>query len=801
MKRLAEHARWCGLLLGWLLLCEAHLHAGEVQLPSVALTGVPFEIAANGFAPRTQFQIRFEDAKNNLLAQAEAIADESGAVSLQVRVSQAGAARYVWQAGEASGSGTLRVIPAWWSLLPPLLAIALALWLRQVTLALVGGVWLGAWLIAGGEPFTPLLRVVDTYLLDAYADREHLQIVLFTLLLGGMLGVITRAGGLRAIVRVLGRRVRSDRGVQLSAYLLGLLIFIDDYANTLFVGATMRPLADRYRVSREKLAYLIDSTAAPVANLALIGTWIGFEVSVIADSFKASGIALEPYWAFLLSLPYRFYPIFTLVFIAWLLVWRRDFGAMYRAEVRARTTGKVLADGASPLAHYDSAELTPPDHLQGSLWGAALPILTALGGAIGGLVYTGYYGALAAGDPITLRAVLSNANSYISLVWGALLGCIVALLCVGLTRALSLRESFEAWLGGIRSMVLAVVILGLAWSIGAVCEALHTAQYLVQALQGVISPVWLPALTTLTAAAISFAIGSSWGTMSLLMPLAVPLVHTLTAGLGAEAQQFYLIATISSVLAGATFGDHCSPISDTTVLSSIFAGSDHIDHVRTQLPYALTVGAVAWLVGDVATAFGLPVWAALGIGIALLGAIVRMVGKSTPAYSLPTEQANQTPIVQVRMPIRDGLWVGVQVALLGLYGALLLGTPAGEWDGWRWLGIPLMLVGIGVLLPALWAHGRQLTPLPEPKRELGLLRTGVYASIRHPIYAGLIALAFGLALWFQKVAALGGAILLTLFFNLKAREEERRLRRLYPEYADYQRQTGRFLPRWRKKAI
>jgi Na+/H+ antiporter len=149
-----------------------------------------------------------------------------------------------------------------------------------------------------------------------------------------------------------------------------------------------------------------------------------------------------------------------------------------------------------------------------------------------------------------------------------------------------LRESFEAWLGGVRSMVLAVAILGLAWSIGAVCESLHTAQYLVQSLQGTVSPAWLPALTTLTAAGISFAIGSSWGTMSILMPLAVPLAHTLTAGMGAEAQQFYLIATISSVLAGATFGDHCSPISDTTVLSSIFAGSDHIDPVRTQLPYA-----------------------------------------------------------------------------------------------------------------------------------------------------------------------------------------------------------------------
>ncbi|MCS7301210.1 MAG: Na+/H+ antiporter NhaC family protein [Fimbriimonadales bacterium] len=612
------------------VLCGAH--AGEVSLPSVVLAGVPFAVKGSGFPADAPVQLRFEDAQGRVVATLQTKADESGAFEQAVRLPTTGVSQLRWQAGAASGEGRVRVIPAWWSLLPPLLAIALALLLRQVVLALLGGVWLGAWMIAGGEPFSALLRVVDTYLLNAYADRDHLQIIGFTMLLGGMLGVITRAGGLKAIVRTLSRRVRSDAGVQLSAYLMGLVIFIDDYANTLFVGATMRPLADKFRVSREKLAYLIDSTAAPVANLALIGTWIGFEVSLIADSFKATGIALEPYWAFLMSLPYRFYPIFALAFIAWLLVWRRDFGAMYAAEYRARTTGKVLADTASPLANYESAELLPPDHLRGSLWSALLPILTALGGAIGGLFYTGYYGALEAGEAITLRSVLSSANSYVSLTWGALLGCVAAFVCAVPTRALSLREAFDAWVGGARAMVLAVVILGLAWSIGDVCEALHTAQYLVQALQGNLSPAWLPALTTLTAAAISFAIGSSWGTMSILMPLAIPLAYNLTAGMDAPAQQFYLIATLSSVLAGATFGDHCSPISDTTVLSSIFAGSDHIDHVRTQLPYALVVGVVAWLVGDVATGFGMPVWVALVVGVGLLGVIVRVVGKPTPVY-------------------------------------------------------------------------------------------------------------------------------------------------------------------------
>jgi Na+/H+ antiporter NhaC len=616
----------------WLALCLGVVWAAEITLPSVALSGVPITVSGKDFPPNAAVQLRFVGSDGKGIAVVNARADANGNWTYLVRLEPLGAIRCVWQSGSASGASQLRVLPAWWSLVPPLVAIGLALLLRQVVLALAGGIWLGAWMIAGADPFTALLRVVDTYLLNAYADRSHLQIIGFTMLLGGMLGVITRAGGLKAIVRALSRRVRSDSGVQLGAYLMGLVIFIDDYANTLFVGATMRPLADRFRVSREKLAYLIDSTAAPVANLALIGTWIGFEVSLIADSFKSANIALEPYWAFLLSVPYRFYPIFTLVFIAWLILLRRDFGAMYRAEVRARTTGKVLADGASPLAHYESAELLPPDHLNGSLWGALLPILTALGGAIGGLFYTGYYGALNAGEPVSLRSLLSNADSYVSLTWGAFLGCLAAFLCVGATRALSMRELFEAWVAGIRSMVLAVVILGLAWSIGAICEELHTAQFLVQSLQGTISPAWLPALTTLTAAAISFAIGSSWGTMSILMPLAIPLAHSLNAGMDASTQQFYLIATLSSVLAGATFGDHCSPISDTTVLSSIFAGSDHIDHVRTQIPYALVTGTVAWLIGDVATGFGLPVWVALALGTVALGLIVRVVGKPTPAY-------------------------------------------------------------------------------------------------------------------------------------------------------------------------
>ncbi len=613
----------------WLLvLSVGYGWAVEVKLPKVALAGVPFTVETSDLPDGTTFQIEFQPPDGARPQQLTAPAE--------VRLARAGIYRWRWQAGDEQGEGTLRVIPAYWSLLPPLLAIVLALALRQVILALFAGIWVGCWMLFGGDPFSAFLRVVDTYLLNAYADTDHLHIVLFSFLLGGLVGLISRSGGLRAMVRALSRRVRSDKGVQFSTFLMGLGIFFDDYANTLFAGSTMRPLADRFRVSREKLAYLIDSTSAPVANLALISTWIGFEVSLIAESFKSSGVGMEPYWAFLVSLPYRFYPIFALVFIA-LLIWqRRDFGPMYRAELRARTTGKVLSETASPLASYESAELIPPDHLRGRVWMVVVPLLVTIGVVLGGLFYTGYT-ALEPNDSVNLRTLLGGADSYKALLWGSVVGCAAAVVLLTATRTLSLREALEAWLGGMRAMFLAMVILGLAWAIGSVTSDLNTAGYIVQMLGDNLSPYWLPALTTIVAGVISFSTGSSWATMSIVMPLVIPLAVSVSAGLGADQQTFFIITTLSSVLAGATFGDHCSPISDTTVLSSIFSGSDHIDHVRTQLPYALVVGIVALLVGDVATAYGLPAWLALLIGTGLLALIVRFIGKPVPGYRPPQE--------------------------------------------------------------------------------------------------------------------------------------------------------------------
>ncbi len=622
---------------GWLfafLLAGSHLlgsiEKAQVSVPPVVLAGVPFEVRLSAIPPRTHCELQLLWGDQVLLRQ-HGVADSEGAcVFSNLRVQQTGRVGYrIFARGEKVADGDLRCLSGWVSLLPPLVAVLTAFLLRQVVIALAIGVWVGATLVTA-HPFTGGLQVLDLYLVQAYSDEEHITILLFTLLLGGLIGILSRSGSVQGLTEWLSRLVRLPRSAQFATWLMGLVFFFDDYANALFVGTTMRPLCDRYRISREKLSYLVDTTSAPIASLAFISTWIGFEVSLIGEAFQQAGVQQDPYLTFLASIPYRFYPLMALVLPLWLIWLGRDWGPMWQAEQRARRTGQVLREGAQPLARYEAADLLPTDGQKRNGWLALTSLLITLAATLVGLWVTGITAADL--DPngsgwANLQKVLAAADSYRSLLWSAALGCLVAgALCVA-TRSLSLADTLEAWMGGMRTMFLVVVILGLAWSLGKVCADLQTAQFLVQFLGPYLQPQWIPALTTLVAALISFATGSSWATMSVLFPIVVPLVVARTAGLPTEEQQFFLVATVSSVLGGAIFGDHCSPISDTTVLSSAFSGADHLDHVRTQLPYAVISFLVAWLIGDWATAYGLPVSVALLLGAAVLGLLVWQFGK------------------------------------------------------------------------------------------------------------------------------------------------------------------------------
>ncbi len=523
----------------------------------------------------------------------------------------------------------------WLSLLPALLAIVLALAFRQVVVSLFAGVWVGAWIVTGSfwGLFTGMARTIDTYVLAALADSDHAAIIIFSLMIGGVVGIIQKNGGTAGIVGAVTKWASTGRRGQLATAVLGVAIFFDDYANTLIVGGTMRPITDRLKISREKLAYIVDSTAAPVASLALVTTWIGYEVGLIGEATsKIPGFSESAYSIFLNSIVYSFYPILALFFVFAVTITRRDFGPMLKAERRSRTTGQLFdPDSQISTVEAESAALEPPADKPHRLVNAAIPILTLIVVVLGGLYATGRASVI--GDGMTewsLADIVRNADSYKAMMWGSFASVLVAIVMTLGQRILTLTQAVEAWYAGVRSMLLAIIILLLAWSLSNVNEALGTAEYLVALLSDTVSPGFLPAIVFILAAATAFATGSSWGTMGILMPLVIPLAWGVldASGTHSMAEHAHIVySSVAVVLAGAVWGDHCSPISDTTILSSLASGCDHVDHVRTQLPYAMVVGIVALLLGTLPTAFGLPWWVSIVGGVAVLFGIIRFVGQ------------------------------------------------------------------------------------------------------------------------------------------------------------------------------
>ncbi|MDX1582570.1 MAG: Na+/H+ antiporter NhaC family protein, partial [Thermoanaerobaculia bacterium] len=519
---------------------------------------------------------------------------------------------------------------------PPLVAIVLALVFRDVLLSLFLGVFLGALIIVEWNPFLAFSSTIGDYIVPALADADHAAIIIFSTLLGGMVGLISKSGGSLGIVaRIRGWATTQERG-QVATWVMGLFIFFDDYANSLIVGSTMRPITDKLRVSREKLAYIVDSTAAPISSVFPISTWIGFEVGLIAAAFATVGIEMDAYAAFIASIPYRFYPLFALLLVFVIAVTGKDFGPMLRAERRAWEKGEVLAPDAIPLADPTGESLMPPDDVPHRAVNAIAPIITVIVVTVIGLYITGSAEVERAAFGSTgtwLRSVFSSADSYAALLWASLSGVIVALLLPVAQRLMPLRELMSGMVEGFKAMLLALIVLILAWSIGAITESLNTAAYVVGLTEGVLSPHWVGALVFVMSALIAFATGTSWGTMAILMPLVVPVAHGIatTAGYvpGSTIHTAALLGAISSVLAGSVWGDHCSPISDTTILSSMATGCDHIAHVRTQIPYALAIGFLGMAVGDIPAGYGLSPWISLLVGSIVIVAGVVWLGKRT----------------------------------------------------------------------------------------------------------------------------------------------------------------------------
>ena len=520
---------------------------------------------------------------------------------------------------------------SWIAIVPPLLTIAVALIIKRVIPALFLGIWLGAWVINDFGLvgiWTGLLDTFQVFVANALSNPDHTAIVLFSMMVGGMVSIITRNGGMQGIVNHIVAWADSARHACLATASLGVAIFFDDYANTLVVGNTMRPVTDSMRVSREKLAYIVDSTAAPIACIAVVTTWIGYEIGLIGDSLsKMEGLDTEAYLLFLNTLPYSFYPVMAVIFVFMVSGSGRDFGPMLAAERRAQQHGSEDPD-AKVTSAEEIESLGPVDGKPQRAFNAYIPVLVMVLGVVVGLYVTGMEASSEIAEP-TLKDIIGNANSYTALMWASLVSMMTAAVLSLSQRILNLEEVVNAWVHGVGAMLMAMIILILAWSLGEVTDILKTADFLTGVLGDTLPVFLLPTIVFILAAIAAFATGSSWGAMGILFPLVMPLTWAVMTAQGQAGPEHMhiLYSSISAILAGAVWGDHCSPISDTTILSSLASGCDHIEHVRTQLPYAVTVGGAAILFGSLMTALGSPWWLGMTLGLTALWLILRFYGK------------------------------------------------------------------------------------------------------------------------------------------------------------------------------
>ena len=601
------------------------LFSQEIKAPSLALSGIGFTINGNGFADSLKIlQIKFksdeylEEVKINLT---------NGSFDTTLAVQNSGSYKIIFDGTKKET--TINVIPGILSIVPPLLAIALALIFRQVIISLILGIFSGAIFINCYNPVTAFLRLIDKYVIEAISDVSHTQIIVFTLLFGGVIGLISRSGGTIGIANSLSKFARTRKSGMIATWLSGLIIFFDDYANALVVGNLMRPITDKLKISREKLSFIVDATSAPVASIFIVSSWIGYEVGLIQDGLDAIGSDLNAYSVFLDTIIFRFYPIAMLFFVFLVSITNRDFGSMLKAERRAVKEGMVSAPASSVNKLTETNELFGNED-KAKWYNGVIPIIVLVAVTVFGLIFTGIDSLKEHGiNEYGVRDIISNSNSYLALLWGSFSACVVAGIMILAQKILSVRETIDAWFAGIRSMLLAILILTLAWSIGAVTNEMRTADYIISLISETIDPRFLPVIVFIVCGLTSFATGTSWGTMAIMFPIVIPLSAAVTGmnNYSPVDTHLILVGVVSSVLAGCVWGDHCSPISDTTILSSMASGCDHVDHVRTQLTYAISVAIVTMLFGDILTAFGLSPYLALILIAAVLVGMIYSFGR------------------------------------------------------------------------------------------------------------------------------------------------------------------------------
>lgn len=465
-----------------------------------------------------------------------------------------------------------------WSLVPPLLTIALAIITKEVLLSLVIGVFTGCLIMTGWAPF-PAFEGMISLIVEKLTTEWNMQVLVLLVMLGGLIGIMIKSGGSVAFGNWISKKVHSRKGVQGTAWGIGLLIFFDDYFNCLTNGAIMRPVSDKAGVSREKLSYLIDSTAVGICLIAPVSSWVAFIASLIAESFNSYDVKIDAFQAFLKCVPYNFYAWLSMIMVACVIIFGIDFGPMAKAEKRTRTTGK-LCESTFSGGEADEDDFSAIDVSEGKPYHLLIPIGVFIACTIFFMLLTG--GFFESHD---ILDTINNMDGMIALVYSVFISVLVAIILGAVTRVSNVPESFAALVVGAKSMLFVILLLTLAWSIGGVCENLGTGEYVASLLQGNVPEFIVPVILFIFAYLITFSTGATWGTFAIMIPVAVPMAIAINPDL--------MFVYIAASLAGGGGGAHCSPLADTSILSSCAANIKLIDHIKTQAPYSLTIAVIS----------------------------------------------------------------------------------------------------------------------------------------------------------------------------------------------------------------
>ena len=495
-------------------------------------------------------------------------------------------------------------IGTWWALIPPLLAIILAFVTKEVYSSLFLGVAVGAILYSGFHPWESFVNFFEIM-----KNSMNLNILIFDVLLGMIIVLMAKTGGSAAYGKWAGTKIKSKKSALLATTGLGILIFVDDYFNCLTVGSVMRPVTDRYKVSRAKLAYIIDSTAAPVCIIAPISSWAAAVNSYVPEDAGITGFQL-----FLRTIPYNLYAILTLFMVIFITVTAFDFGLMKKHEENA-AKGDLFTSGAEEFEQISEDEVNP----NGKVIDLVLPVAVLIVSAIGAMIYTGYLGG--ATDVIT---AFSGCDAETSLIFATMITIFFMLILYLPRKVVTFKGFMDSLAEGFKLMVPAVTILIFAWSLKGVGDALGLADFVGHIVgDNASASIFIPVVMFAAAVFLSFSTGTSWGTFAILVPIATAMFSS-----GADLEM--MVISVSAVLAGAVCGDHVSPISDTTVMSSAGAQSNHINHVSTQMQYAAVVAAVC-IVGYLIAGVVHIWWVVLGISLLLLIGVLLVIRKVTGA--------------------------------------------------------------------------------------------------------------------------------------------------------------------------